>query len=190
MINLSGVEKDVVHLCQQVGEFIRTESENFDRFRIEQKEGFNNLVSYVDKESERKLVESLKKIIPGAGFIAEEGTTSEGTNDYKWIIDPLDGTTNFTHGLPPFAISIGLAKKEEIVLGVVYEVTRQEAFHASEGNSAYCNGKEIKEPIVKPIVGCEFYVVEDRTIQTFTKEKKDVRCHPLGSYLNRNIEFS
>lgn len=144
MINLSTVEREVVHLCQRVGEFIRIESENFDRFRIEQKEGFNNLVSYVDKESERRLVESLKKILPGAGFIAEEGTTAESTNDYTWIIDPLDGTTNFTHGLPPFAISIGLAKKEEIVLGVVYEVTRQEAFHASEGNPAYCNEKEIK----------------------------------------------
>ena len=190
MINLSGVEKDVVHLCQQVGEFIRTESENFDRFRIEQKEGFNNLVSYVDKESERKLVESLKKIMPGAGFIAEEGTTSEGTNDYKWIIDPLDGTTNFTHGLPPFAISIGLAKKDEIVLGVVYEVTRQEAFHASEGNSAYCNGKEIKVSSIHSLnesllaTGFPYYHFDKREayldiIKTFLERTHGVRR--LGS---------
>ena len=102
-MNLSAIEKEVIYLSQEVGEFIRTESENFDRLRVEQKEGFNNLVSYVDKESERKLVLALKKILPGSGFIAEEGTAEEGSNEYKWIIDPLDGTTNFTHGLPPFA---------------------------------------------------------------------------------------
>lgn len=143
-MNLAEIENQVIQLCQDVGEFIRIESENFDRLRIEQKTGFNNLVSYVDKESERRLVSALRKILPGSGFIAEEGTTVDGINEYKWIIDPLDGTTNFTHGLPPFAISIGLTRDEEVVLGVVYEVTRQEAFHASEGRAAYCNGKEIR----------------------------------------------
>jgi myo-inositol-1(or 4)-monophosphatase len=190
MINLSTVEKEVVHLCQQIGEFIRIESENFDRFRIEQKEGFNNLVSYVDKESERKLVESLNKILPGAGFIAEEGTTSQSTNDYTWIIDPLDGTTNFTHGLPPFAISIGLAKKEEIVLGVVYEVTRQEAFHAAMGNPAYCNEKEIKVSSIHSLnesllaTGFPYYHFDKREvyldiIKTFLERTHGVRR--LGS---------
>ena len=82
-MNLSAIEKEVIYLSQEVGEFIRTESENFDRLRVEQKEGFNNLVSYVDKESERKLVLALKKILPGSGFIAEEGTAEEGSNEYK-----------------------------------------------------------------------------------------------------------
>jgi myo-inositol-1(or 4)-monophosphatase len=85
----------------------------------------------------------LSEIIPGAGFIAEEGTDSEGTNEYKWIIDPLDGTTNFLHGLPIFAISIGLTRKDQPVLGVVYEVSHKECFHAIEGGKAYCNEKEI-----------------------------------------------
>jgi myo-inositol-1(or 4)-monophosphatase len=85
----------------------------------------------------------LTEIIPGAGFIAEEGTDSEGTNEYKWIIDPLDGTTNFLHGLPIFAISIGLTRKEQTILGVVYEVSHKECFHAVEGGKAYCNEKEI-----------------------------------------------
>ncbi|MEK6783012.1 MAG: inositol monophosphatase family protein [Bacteroidota bacterium] len=143
MINLSTIEKNVNDLCREVGEFIHTESRNFDKSRIEQKEGFNNLVSYVDKESERRLVLSLGEILPGAGFLGEEGTDIKGTNDYQWIIDPLDGTTNFTHGLPPFAISIGLAKGRQMVCGVVYEVNMKECFHASEGNPAYLNDQII-----------------------------------------------
>ncbi|MCX8491142.1 MAG: inositol monophosphatase family protein [Cyclobacteriaceae bacterium] len=142
-MNLLSVEKQVMQLCEDVGNFIRTENENFDRSRIEQKGSFSNLVSYVDKEAEKRLVKRLEEILPGAGFIAEEGTDSKGTNDYKWIIDPLDGTTNFLHGLPIFAISIGLTHKGKTVLGVVYEVSHKECFHAIEGGKAYCNEKEI-----------------------------------------------
>ncbi len=142
-MNLLSVENQVIQLCEEVGNFIRTENENFDRSRIEQKGSFSNLVSYVDKEAESRLVQRLSEIIPGAGFIAEEGTDSEGTNEYKWIIDPLDGTTNFLHGLPIFAISIGLTRKEQTIFGVVYEVSHKECFHAIEGGKAYCNEKEI-----------------------------------------------
>jgi myo-inositol-1(or 4)-monophosphatase len=142
-IDLRLIEKDVIALSEEVSVFIRHESANFDKSRIEQKEGFNNLVSYVDKESEKKIVAALSKILPGSGFLGEEGTNTKGTNDYQWIIDPLDGTTNFTHGLPPFAISIGLAKGKEIVLGVVNEVTRQECFHATQEGGAFCNNKPI-----------------------------------------------
>lgn len=143
-MNLLTVEKNVIELSREVGEFIYAESMNFDRSRIEQKDGFNNLVSYVDKESEKRLVERLTRVLPGAGFIAEEGTSVEGTNEYKWLIDPLDGTTNFTHGLAPFAISIGLLRKNKLVMGVVHEVINRETFAASEGNPASCNGKEIR----------------------------------------------
>ena len=86
-MNLATIEQNVIELSQEVAEFIQRESSNFDRTRIEQKDGFNNLVSYVDKESEIKLVAELARILPGAGFIAEEGTASDGTNDYKWIIE-------------------------------------------------------------------------------------------------------
>ena len=152
MINLAAVEKSVIDVCLEVGAFIDREGNRFDRSRIEQKEGFNNLVSYVDKESEIKLVTALTKIIPNSGFIAEEGTAIEGSNGYRWIIDPLDGTTNFTHGLPLFAISIGLAFKEQMVLGIIYEVNKKEMFHTIEGQPAYCNGKEIH---VSPILSLQ-----------------------------------
>ncbi len=143
-MNLSEIKNNVVDLCREVGDFIQTESKNFDKNRIELKgEGFNNLVSYVDKESEKKIVKALTKILPGSGFLGEEGASADGTNDYRWIIDPLDGTTNFTHGLPIFAISIGLVKHNEIVAGVVYDITRADAYHASKENPAFCNNTEI-----------------------------------------------
>lgn len=144
MISLQTIEKDVIELSLEVGEFIHQEWLQFDQSKIEKKESFNNLVSYVDKESEQRIVAGLQKIVPGASFLGEEGTSITGTNEYQWIIDPLDGTTNFTHGLPIFAISIGLARKEKGVLGVVYEINRKECYHAFENAPAYCNEKIIK----------------------------------------------
>lgn len=144
MINLVELEKEVVDLSREVSEFIAHEGATFDTSRIEQKESFNNLVSYVDKESERRIVKALQKILPGSGFLAEEGTSTPGTTGYRWIIDPLDGTTNFTHGLPPFAISIALAQENQVVLGVVHEVSRNESFHAISGQPAYCNDHVIQ----------------------------------------------
>ena len=150
-MNLTQVEKQVIELCVEVGNFIRKENENFDRSKIEQKGSFSNLVSYVDKEAERRLVGALEKILPGSGFIGEEGTETKGTNEYQWIIDPLDGTTNFLHGLPIFAISIGLLRKDKTVLGIVYEVSHQECFHAIEGGQAYCNDKVISISPIKTL---------------------------------------
>jgi myo-inositol-1(or 4)-monophosphatase len=147
-MNLLSIEKNVIDLCSEVAGFIRKESLQFDHSRIEQKGSFSNLVSYVDKEAERKIVTSLKKVLPGAGFLAEEGNDAKGENEYLWIIDPLDGTTNFLHGVPIFAISIALMRKDKPVLGVVYEVSHQECFHAVENGKAHCNEKEIR---VSPI---------------------------------------
>lgn len=170
MTNLLSIEKNVIELSVEVGEFIHHESLNFDRSRIEQKGSFSNLVSYVDKEAENRIVARLTKIFPGAGFIAEEGTSSEGTNGYKWLIDPLDGTTNFTHGLPPFATSIGLVRGDELVLGVVHEVIKKETFAASEGGPATCNGKEIRVSGIRSLsesllaTGFPYYHFEKRDV--------------------------
>lgn len=142
-MDLAALEREVVGICLEVGEFIRTEAQEFDRSRIEFKQGFNNLVSYVDKEAELRLVKHLSKILPDSGFLAEEGTNSSSANGYNWIIDPLDGTTNFMHGLPPYAISVALAIGNKTVLGVVYELNRNECFHASLENPAFCNDREI-----------------------------------------------
>ncbi len=150
-MNFSGLEKNVVELCQEVGAFMSKEQEGFDLSKIEQKGSSSNLVSYVDKESEKRLVARLSEILPGSGFIAEEGTNKTGINEYRWIIDPLDGTTNYLHGLPLYAISIGLQKNEQTVMGVVYDPSHKECFHAIEGEQAKCNGKEIKISSIKTL---------------------------------------
>jgi len=124
-----------------VAVFIRTEAARFTEASVESK-SLNNLVSYVDKTAETRLVEGLGRLLPEAGFIAEEGTgvRKEGLN---WIIDPLDGTTNFVHGLPCYCISIGLANGNDMLVGVVLEVTRNECFSAWKGGGAWLNGTAI-----------------------------------------------
>ena len=142
MIHLSQVGDKVKLLSLQVGDFIRTESKKFKISSIEQK-GLNDLVSYVDKEAERQLVYGLKSIIPNSGFIAEEGTAESKSEEYIWIVDPLDGTTNFIHGLPIYSISIALMYKEELILGLVYEINKEELFYAHKNGGAYLNDSPI-----------------------------------------------
>lgn len=178
-MDLRQTEKDVMDLCHEVAHFIHHESLNFDRARIEQKGTFSNLVSYVDKESEKKIVNALRKIVPGSGFLAEEGTDTKGENEYQWIIDPLDGTTNFLHGLPIFAISIALRKKETVVLGVVHEVTHGECFHAIEGSNAFCNEKEIR---VSPITQLNEGLLATG-FPYYHSEKKDIYLDIIKMFL-------
>ncbi len=150
-INLALIEKQTIAACLEVGGFIRHESENFDRSRIELKTSFNNLVSYVDKEAEKALVKALSAIIPDSGFLGEEGTKVKSSNGFEWIIDPLDGTTNFIHAFPPFAISVGLSLNHKMVLGVVLEINKNECFHSYEGAPAFCNEKEITVSKIKTL---------------------------------------
>jgi myo-inositol-1(or 4)-monophosphatase len=103
----------------------------------------NNLVSFVDKESERRLVEGLKEIFPQAGFIAEEGT-GEKAEEWNWVIDPLDGTTNFLHDVPIWCISVALCQGNEAMIGIIFDPNKDEMFVASKGNGCFLNGKKIQ----------------------------------------------
>ncbi len=141
-MNLEKVCKQVVNLTESVGKFIISENNN-ELLKVEEK-GLHDFVTYVDKTAEKKLVEGLSDILPEAGFIAEEGTSTKDGKTYKWIIDPLDGTTNYIHRITPYAISIALMENNEVVLGVVHELGLDECFYAWGNGSAYLNGKEIK----------------------------------------------
>lgn len=132
----------VIAIARLTGNFIRKESMNFDSKSVEIK-GLNDLVSYVDKTAEKQLVRNLTKLIPDAGFITEEKTINRKGEVYNWIIDPLDGTTNFIHGVPTYSISIALYEAGEPVIGVVYEINRGEMFFTYKGGAAYLNNKEI-----------------------------------------------
>lgn len=129
-------------IINKTGSYIRQEAQNFNSEKVESK-GIHDFVSFVDKTAEKQLVEGLKELLPEAGFIAEEQTETYRGERYNWIIDPLDGTTNFIHGLIPYAVSVALMENEEIVLGVVYEISRDEMFYAWKGSRAFLNGKQI-----------------------------------------------
>ena len=142
---------EVQELARKTGEFIREEQKKISTTDV-QKKDVTSLVTYVDKTVEETLVNALKKMIPEAGFVAEEGTADSNNEKYTWIIDPLDGTTNYIHGLSPHSVSIALKENDELVLGVVYEVGLNEMFYAWKDSPAYLNGKEIKaSTTIEPI---------------------------------------
>jgi len=142
-MNLEQICTKVCQIAKESGSFLREENKKFDRSKVEEKSA-HNYVSYVDKESERRIVEQLSALLPDSGFIAEEGTGELSSEKYYWVIDPLDGTTNYIHNLAPYCVSIALRTKDEILLGVVYEVCRNECFYAWKGSKAYLDGNEIQ----------------------------------------------
>src|SRR4051812_11609605 len=139
----ANITNQVTEVAKQAGDFIRQERKAFDPDKIEYK-GLNDMVSYVDKTAEQQIVAGLLKVLPEAGFITEEKTTTKIGERYNWIIDPLDGTTNFIHGVPTYSVSIALKEYDELVSGVVYEINLDECFYACSNTPAYLNGKEIK----------------------------------------------
>jgi len=141
-MNLKEICLQVVALEQEVSTFMKAERVSFSKSNIEVK-GLHDFVSYVDKESEKRIVERLKQILPGSTFLAEEGTVAREEGEYLWIIDPLDGTTNYIHGISPYAVSIALMQNNRLVLGAVMECSLNECFYAWEGSPAYLNGNII-----------------------------------------------
>lgn len=143
--DLAKATEDVISLVKKVARFIQTEQARFSTESIEYK-GFNNLVSYVDKQAEIQLVEGCKVITPEASFLTEEGTVEakvEGKKGLVWVIDPLDGTTNFIHKVPIYAISVGLVLDGTPILGVIAHIPNGEIYSAWQGGGAWCNGKRI-----------------------------------------------
>jgi myo-inositol-1(or 4)-monophosphatase len=106
--------------------------------------GLHNFVTEVDKAAESLIIDRLKFLVPDAGYLAEEGTKQTRGDKYNWIIDPLDGTTNFIHGAPPVAVSIALTEDNEPVAGVIYEIWLKESFYAWKDGPAFLNGQEIR----------------------------------------------
>lgn len=142
MIDIDNVLEEALQIIRTTSKFIKNEVEKVSSTDIEEKE-LNSLVSYVDKEAENQLVKGLSKLISDAGFITEEDTIDQTGKEYTWIIDPLDGTTNFLHQVPHFAISVALQKNEQTIVGIVKEVNSGEEWTAIKNKGAYLNGKKI-----------------------------------------------
>lgn len=141
-MDLQALTQQVCQIAEEVGSFIKEECKKISIRDIEVKSQ-NSLVTYVDKTAEKSIVDFLEKLIPEAGFIAEEGTSDKKGDVYNWVIDPLDGTTNFIHGIPTYCVSIGLLKNKELISGVVYEPNNKECFYAWKDGGAFLNGNKI-----------------------------------------------
>lgn len=132
-----------IKVIENAGNFILRESGKFSADDVETK-SLNSFVTYVDKSAEKLLVQGLTQIIPEAGFLTEEETIQKEGKEFNWIIDPLDGTTNFIHKIPVFSISVALNHFDETVIGIVLELNRNECFYSWKGSKVYLNGKEVK----------------------------------------------
>ena len=136
-------------VCVEAGKYIRKEQKGFDKAKIDYK-GMNDAVSYVDKRSEEIIVQGLSKLLPQSKFFTEEATAEQVSIDQAmqeellWIVDPLDGTTNFIHGIPLFGVSVALMMKGDLVVGCVYEPNRDEMFSAIKGRGAKLNDSKIQ----------------------------------------------
>jgi myo-inositol-1(or 4)-monophosphatase len=143
-MDLDKILEQVIIAAKEAGSFIRDERKELDWSKVEKKQRFSDLVSYVDKEAEKLIINKVRDLIPGAGFITEEGMADYRSENYNWVIDPLDGTTNYLHGLPIFSTSIALMKKKVEILGVVYEINLDECFSARKDGGAFLNGMPIQ----------------------------------------------
>jgi myo-inositol-1(or 4)-monophosphatase len=121
------------------------------RVKVEYK-GDVDLVTVADRASEKLIVERIRQRWPKHDILAEEGTRSDSGSEYRWYVDPLDGTTNFAHGFPVFCVSLGLERNGERVAGILYDPTRDELFSTEKGSGAFLNGEPIR---VSQVAGLE-----------------------------------
>ena len=145
MIDLEKYTLSVCEIARRAGAYIREERRKFSLERVERKHA-HDYVSYVDKGSEKLIVSALRELLPEAGFITEEGTAGGVESDevkseqLLWVVDPLDGTTNFIHQYAPYAVSIALLQGKTVLIGVVYEICADECFYAWKGGGAWLCG--------------------------------------------------
>ncbi len=133
--------EDIIKIAKEAGSIVK---KGFGTsFNIEYKSNESNLVTTVDKASEKLITDFIKKNFPTHGILAEEGGETKNTSEYVWVVDPLDGTTNFAHGLPIFSVSIGVQKEGSTIAGVVYDVMNDIVYSAEAGKGSYANGRKL-----------------------------------------------
>ena len=141
-----------VRAAQHAGDFIVRKINKLPDLKVEVK-AVNDYVSEVDREAESRIIEELLKAFPTHGILAEESGSIDGEDEYRWIIDPLDGTTNYLHGFPHYAVSIACEHRGRLAHGVIYDPFKQELFAASRGDGATLNNRRIRVAKLKSIEG-------------------------------------
>ena len=156
--------------AKEAGHIINKYSQQLDRVTVNEKSQ-NDFVSEVDIKAETAIINTIRKSYPDHNIMAEESGLEEKHSEYTWIIDPLDGTTNFIHGFPFYAVSIALKHKNRIEHAVVYDPNRLEFFTASRGQGAMLNNKRIRvkseNQFSKTLIGTGFPLRSKQTAQTY-----------------------
>jgi myo-inositol-1(or 4)-monophosphatase len=141
-----------IRAAHRAGDFIVRKINKLPDLQVEVK-ARNDFVSEVDREAEARIIEDLLKSYPDHGIVAEESGKIEGEGEYRWIIDPLDGTTNYLHGFPQYAVSIACEHRGRLAHGVIYDPFKQELFAASRGDGATLNNRRIRVSKIKSVEG-------------------------------------
>ncbi len=133
--------EDIINIAREAGAIVK---EGFGKnFNVEFKSSETNLVTDIDKASEKFIIETINKKYPGHKILAEESGETDDESEYLWVVDPLDGTTNFAHGIPIFSVSIGLQKKGKTIAGAVFDIMRGIMYYAEQGSGAFADGERI-----------------------------------------------
>ena len=174
-----------IKAARAAGAIINRASLDLDLLRINTK-GPNDFVSEVDQAAEQAIIETLLQAYPGHGILAEESGREHGARDseYVWIIDPLDGTTNFIHGFPVYAVSIALAHRGVVQQAVVYDPSRNDLFYATKGRGAFCNDRRLRVSkrtrMSDALIGTGFPFRRGDNFKRYVKMFEEVMQHCAG----------
>ena len=159
-----------VKAARRAGAIINRASQDIGTLTIKSK-NYNDFVSEVDVAAERVIIDTLKDAYPDHGFLGEESGSSENQSDFIWIIDPLDGTTNFLHNFPQYCVSIALQHKGEITQAVIYEPNRNDLYTATKGRGAFLNDKRIRvskcDKLQQSLIGTGFPFRDFKHLDTY-----------------------
>jgi myo-inositol-1(or 4)-monophosphatase len=174
-----------VKAARAAGAIINRASLDLDLLKVNTKSP-NDFVTEVDQAAEQAIIETLLAAYPGHGILAEESGRTHGARDseYVWIIDPLDGTTNFIHGFPVFAVSIALSVKGQVQQAVVYDPSRNDLFYASKGRGAFLNDKRLRVSkrtrIQESLIGTGFPFRKGDNFKRYVQMFETVMQHCAG----------
>ena len=138
---MSSFVESAVEIALQAGSLLQYYFERRVRFELK---GDFDLVTEADRASEKLVVDRLKALFPGHAIVAEEGSGHESSSEYRWYVDPLDGTTNFAHSYPVYNVTLALERAGELIAGVIFDPTRDELFTCEKGSGAFLNGHRIR----------------------------------------------
>ena len=182
-------------ICDKVSKVIIRDFGEVEKLQVSRK-GPGDFVTKTDKKVEKIIIEELEKARPKYGFIAEESGERKNESEFNWVIDPIDGTSNFMHGIPHFAISIALEKNGEVISGIVCDPIKNETFYAEKGRGAYLNNRRIRVSSRKSLdeviglYGCPPMIKIDGNKFFNQIKKASSQIHKLRNYGSAALDFA